>query len=92
MFPCLQISAHNIDRAIWSFRDRDDLLAEVDRDAFRLDVVRGPGEVISEFLPGGYRRAIINEGNQAALRVEIVQKGYRRLGVAKGRKILEPAI
>ena len=77
MLPCLQISAYDIDRAIWSFRDRNDLLAEVYGDTLRLDVVRGPGEIVGEFLPRGYLRAIINEGYKATLRVQIVQEGYR---------------
>ena len=75
MLPRLQISAHDIDRTIWSFRDRDDLFAKADGDTLGLDVVRGPGEVVGEFLPGGYWRAVINEGYETALRVEIVQEG-----------------
>ena len=77
MLSCLQISAHDIDRAIWSFRDCDDLFAEVDRDTLRLDVARSPGKVITKFLPRGYWRAVINEGYKTAFRVEIVQEGYR---------------
>jgi len=90
MVPRLQISAHDINRAIRSFRDRDDLFAEVDGDTLRLDVARGPGEVVRKFLPRGHWGAVVDEGYETALRVEIVQEGYRGLGVAKSRKIFEP--
>jgi len=91
MLPCLQILAHDIDHAIRPSRDCDDLLAEVDRDTLRLDVLRGPSEVVGEFLPRGYWRAVVNKGSKTALGVEVVQEGYRRLGVAESREILEPA-
>ena len=77
MLPRLQVSTHDIDSTVRSFRDCDDLFTEVDRDTLGLDVTRGPGEVVSEFLPCGYRRAIINEGKETALRVEVIQEGYR---------------
>lgn len=91
MFPCLQISAHDIDRAVRPPRDCDDLLAEVDRNALRLDILRGPSEVVGELLPRRYWRIVVNEGNETALRVEVVQEGYRRLGIAESREVLEPA-
>lgn len=91
MFARFQISADDVDRAIRPLGDRDDLLTEVDGDTLGLDIVRSPREVVREFLPRGYRRADIDEGHETALRVEIVQESYRRLGVSKSREVLDPA-
>jgi len=91
VLPCLQISAHDINSVARPFWDCNYLLTEVDRDALGLDVARGPSEVVGEFLPRGYQGAVVNEGDKTALGVEVVQEGYRRLGVAKSREILEPA-
>ena len=61
MLARFQISTHNVNRAIRALGNCDDLLAEVHGDTLGLDVIRGPIEVVGEFLPRGYRRADINE-------------------------------
>ena len=66
------------------------MLAEVDRDTLGLNITRGPSKIVGKFLPRGYLRAVVNEGDEATFRVEIVYEGDRRLRVSKGRKILKP--
>lgn len=76
MLSCLQISAHNVHCAIWALWDCDNLFAKEDRDPFRLDVVCGPGKVVSKLLSRGDWRAIVNKRHETTLTVEVVQEGY----------------
>lgn len=53
------------------FGDRHDLMAEIDADAFPLNVFRGPKEIVRELLSRGHGAASVDETQQAVLGVQV---------------------